>query len=261
MKKIFQFIVVVLVCVFSMSSCTIMSVTKGRMFKTPLDYQYGSFDQEQLIGKYKIAVDDVIKIEMYANDGYNFMSLTGGDLRRTNAMNGNNDRYNSFKVRSDGTVKIPIIGKVKVEGLTLDELESNFEKLLESQFQSPFVLAEINNRRIFVFSGISEAMVYVLENENTTLLNFIASSGGMPPQSNASKIKIIRGDLKDPEVFLVDLSTIEGMKEAQLTMQAGDIVYIEPFINYASIITTDILNILSVLTTSLLVYSVFNTGN
>jgi polysaccharide export outer membrane protein len=260
MKKSIKIIVGIFITL-SFSSCSILSVTKGKMFKTSLDFKYDTFEQGELIGKYRIAVDDVIKIDMYANDGYNFMSLTGGGEQSNISTGADQNRYNSFKVRSDSTVKIPIIGKVKVVGFTLNELELYFEKLLESQFQSPFVVAEINNRRIFVFSGISKANVYVLENENTTLFDFIASSGGMPAESNASKIKIIRGDLKNPDVFLVDLSTIDGIKEAQLTMQAGDIVYIEPFINYASIITSDVLNLLSVLTTALLVYSVFNPSN
>ncbi|MFT6746249.1 MAG: polysaccharide export outer membrane protein [Glaciecola sp.] len=255
-------ITLLVVVTLSFSSCSIMSVTKGKMFKTPLDYKYDSFDREKLLGKYTIAVDDVIRVDMYANDGYNFMSLTGGSGTSQNRGNvAERERNNSFKVRSDSTVKVPIIGKVKVVGLTLESLESYFEKLLESEFKSPFVVAEINNRRIFVFSGISQASIHILKNENTTLFDFIASSGGMPLQSNASKIKIIRGDLKDPQVYLIDLSTIEGMKKAELTMLAGDIVYIEPFINYASIITSDVLNLLSVLTTSLLVYSVFNPSN
>ncbi len=101
----------------------------------------------------------------------------------------------------------------------------------------------------------------MLNNENTNLFDFIASSGGMPGNSNASKIKIIRGDLKDPKVYLVDLSTIEGMKAAELTLQAGDIIYIQPFINYGSIFTSDVLSVLSVFTTALLVYSVFNPSN
>lgn len=260
MRKTLKLLAVIALVV-SFNSCSIMSVTKGRMFKTSLDFKYDIFDEGQLVGKYKVAVDDVIRIDMYANDGYNFMSLTGGGAAATNTRGGANERFNSFKVRSDSTVKIPIIGKVKVVGYTLNELEAYFEKLLESQFQSPFVTVEINNRRIFVFSGISNAKVHILNNENTTLFDFIASSGGMPDQSNASKIKIIRGDLKDPKVYLVDLSTIEGMKAAELTLQAGDIVYIEPFINYGSIFTSDVLSILSVLTTSLLVYSIFNPRN
>ncbi|MFT6716491.1 MAG: polysaccharide export outer membrane protein [Saprospiraceae bacterium] len=258
MKKLFQFIGVLLVIV-GFSSCSTLSITKGRMFKTPLDYKYSKFDTTSLIQEYKIAVDDAIKLNLFANDGYNFMSLTGGAAGVE--ANGSNGTRNSFKVRSDSTIKVPIIGKVKVVGMTLEELEGHFERILEAQFQSPFVMAEIDNRRIYVFSGLSSASVYVLQNQKTTLFEVLANIGGIPGQSNASKIKIIRGDLKNPKVYKIDLSTLESMRDAELAMQAGDIIYIEPFINYASIFTSDVASVLSILTTSLLVYSLFNTGN
>lgn len=249
---------VLMMVIAGMSSCSVLSITKGRMLKAPVDFDYSAFDTTELVQKYRIAVDDAIMLRMYANDGYNFVALEGG---ANNQQNNLNRGANVYKVRSDSTVKMPIIGRVKVVGMTLDEVETHFEGLLQSQFQDPFVTAEISNRRIFVFSGLSSAAVYVLQNENTTLFEVLANSGGMPAQSNASKIKIIRGDLKDPKIYLVDLSTIDGMKAAELTMQAGDVVYIDPFINYGSIFTTEVTGLLSIISTSLLVYTLFNGGN
>lgn len=252
MKKIKLLLLLVLIA--TINSCSTLSVTKGRMLKTPIDYKYAEFNEETLMKDYKIAVDDAIQLSMFANDGYSFVMLSNNQ-----GAGGIGDGSN-FKVRADSTIKVPILGKVKVVGYTLEELENHFECELEKQFQSPFVTAKIDNRRIFVFSGISSASIFVLQNQNTTLFEVLAGVGGVPANSNASKIKIIRGDLKDPEIFLVDLSTIEGMQDANLTMQAGDIVHIDPFINYASIITSDVTNILSVLTTGVLVYTLIK-GN
>ena len=238
----------------AMQSCSTLSVTKGRMLKTPLDYKYSDFEAVRKQGEYRIAVDDAIVVNMFANEGYNFVMLSGGQGAGSGAARG---VLNQYKVRADSTIKVPIVGKLKVVGYTLEELETIFEKLLGKQYQSPFVTIEIQNRRIFVFSGISKATTFLLNNQNTTLFEVLAGSGGIPTNSNASKIKIIRGDLRDPKIYLIDLSTIEGMKDANLTMQAGDIVYIEPFINYASIITSDVTNLLSVLTTGVLVYTLF----
>jgi polysaccharide export outer membrane protein len=43
-----------------------------------------------------------------------------------------------------------------------------------------------------------------------------------------SNIRIIRGDLKNPQIEQIDLSTIAGMRRANLQMEPNDIVYIEP---------------------------------
>ena len=94
-----------------------------------------------------------------------------------------------------------------------------------------------------------------LQNENTTLFEVLAQTGGIFSEGNASRIKIIRGDLKNPNIYLVDLSTIDGMKQADLNMQAGDIIYIDPFINYPARISTDIGSILGFFSSILLVYT------
>ncbi len=250
MSSIFK-IVLFLLFVGSITACSTLSVTKGRMLKTPVNFPYSKFDSIEKSKEYKIAVDDEIRLNMLANDGYN-LALLGG---ASNVNGASGITGVSYKVRSDSTVKVPIIGKIKVVGLSMDSLEYLFESILSKQFQSPFVTAQISNRRIYVFSGISNASVFQLNNQNTTLFEVLANSGGIPGGGNASRIKIIRGDLKNPNIYLVNLSSIEGMKDANLIMQAGDVVYIEPFINYASIISTDIASLLSILTTGVLVYT------
>jgi polysaccharide export outer membrane protein len=45
---------------------------------------------------------------------------------------------------------------------------------------------------------------------------------------NASKIRIIRGDLKKPQVQVVDLSSINGMIKSDLKILPGDIIIVEP---------------------------------
>lgn len=252
MKSKFHFFLFIALAGF-LSSCSTLSITKGRILKTPMDFKYSDFDSAALISEYQIDVDDEIDLQMFANEGYNIVSLSGGNGLANVQFQGGR----KFKVRGDSTIRVPIIGKVKVVGLTLEGLEQKFEKLLSKQFQSPFVIAGIGNRRVYLFSGLSSARVHQLQNQNTTLFEVLANSGGIPPNSNASKIKIIRGDLKDPDIYRVDLSTVEGMKEANLTLLAGDIIYIEPFINYGTVFTNDVSNLLSVLTTSLLVYTLF----
>ena len=104
-------------------------------------------------------------------------------------------------------------------------------------------------------AGIIKVHLLLLQNENTTLFEVLAQSGGVYKEGNASRVKVIRGDLNDPEIYLVDLSTIDGMRDANLNMQAGDIIYIDPFINYGARISSDIGATLGFLSSLLLVYT------
>lgn len=245
---------------FAVASCS--TLDKSRMLKTPTNYKFKEFvDSVNYKKPYRIAVDDEISIQMYSNDGYNFVSIgRQGGQRSQGGGSGSNGSGQSgsfgYKVRADSTIKIPLIGKVNVVGLTLNELEEKFEKLLETHVNSPFVIARIFNRRVYLFQGGYTAGVFQLQNENTTLFEALAQSGGVYEEGNASRIKLIRGDLKNPDIYLIDLSTIDGIQAANLNLQAGDIIYIDPFINYASRISGDIGSIMGFLSSILLVYTV-----
>jgi polysaccharide export outer membrane protein len=80
-----------------------------------------------------------------------------------------------------------------------------------------------------VFIGGNLAKVITMANEKTTLIEALALSGGIPPLSKAHNIKIIRGDLSNPIVYQIDLSTLEGAKlGGSMVIQANDIIYVEP---------------------------------
>jgi len=254
MKNVILFILTAIV----VSSCS--TLDKSRMLKTPTNYKFKAFaDSINYKKPYKIAVDDEVAVQMYSNDGYSIISLTSGagsGAGSGGAIGGGNGGGMSYKVRTDSTIKVPLIGRIKVAGLSLDEVERKIELKLVNQFNSPFVICRISNRRVYLFQGGYNSSIVQLQNENTTLFEILAGSGGIYQEGNASRIKLIRGDLKNPDIYLVDLSTIDGMKTANLNLMAGDIIYIDPFINYAARISSDVGSILGFLSTILLVYSV-----
>lgn len=227
------------------------------MLKTPLNYEFDEVKDSLKSQEYIIAIDDEIQIQMYSNNGYGFINLSQGGVGNGAGQQASqrNQNQNSFKVRVDSTIKLPVIGSVKVVGLTLFDLETKLEGLLEEQFQNPFVIAKIENRRIFVFRGGNSASVYQLQNQNTTLFEVLAFTGGVPQDGNASRIKVIRGNGENQEIFMIDLSRINGIQDAKMQMQAGDIVYIDPFLNYANFIVQDISAVLSLVSSVLLVYT------
>jgi polysaccharide export outer membrane protein len=72
------------------------------------------------------------------------------------------------------------------------------------------------------------------------LLEVLAISGGIPATGKAHRIKIIRGDLKNPQIYLIDLSKIENLKKSDLIVQGDDIIYVDFRNDYAQNLLTRI---------------------
>lgn len=246
------------------SSC---SINSSVMFRTGKDFNYIS---DQTIGnvEYRIAPNDIIGFSVYSNDGQKLVDLTTVSSILTSTTSGSSSQGNSrvflpFTVELDGFVKLPIIGKVKVKDLTVRETEKMLEQQYSTFYIKPFVTIQVLNRRVMVFPGAGGAgRVINIQNENTTLIEALAMAGGISPTGKAKKIKLIRGDSRNPQVMLVDLSTIEGMKQSNLMLQANDIIYVEPTPRVSQEVLSQITPIVGIITSLLLIYNIvvgFNT--
>ncbi|HQZ78604.1 MAG: polysaccharide biosynthesis/export family protein [Bacteroidia bacterium] len=218
-----------LVLVFG-SLMTGCSINSSIMFKTKKDFVS---QPDRTIGnvEYKIAPNDILSVSVYTNEGIKLIDLTANSNSLNDATNVNTamNGSNQYTVDIDGFVKLPIIGKIKIQNLTTREADKLLEQQYATYYNKPFVITKVLNRRVLVFPGEGGAgRVVTLTNENTTLIEGLALAGGISQNGIAKKIKLIRGDTRNPQVTIIDLSTIEGMKESNLLLQANDIIYVEP---------------------------------
>ena len=90
-------------------------------------------------------------------------------------------------------------------------------------------MLQIQNRRITVFPGAGgAAKVIQLENQYITIIEALALAGGISEGGKAYRVKIVRGNFKDPEIFSLDLSTPKGLAEANTYyVRANDILYVQ----------------------------------
>lgn len=202
----------------SMPSCRVLY--PDLMFQQK-QYQYFELAQKQ-IDQYVIEPGDEISLRIYSRDGFKLIDMVGGQINNFNVQNAGGTYY----VDNEGFVRLPVMGELFVKGYTEKELNRILADKFSGLFVDPFVIAKVENRRALVFKG-STGGVISLNTGPTNLLEVIAKSGGMSGNSKAYKVKVIRGDLKNPQVILIDLSTMEGIRKADLIVQSNDIIYIE----------------------------------
>ena len=225
------------------------------MLRTDDDYPYDSIPKDATV-EYKIAPNDVLDFSLYSNDGFKLIDLTTISPGTNNANVSLRTKM-AYLVEHDGHVKLPILGRIKLSGLTLREAELLLEEKYSADYVKPFVLLDISNRRVIVFPGADgAARVIPLGNNNTTLLEGLALAGGISENGKARKIKLIRGSIeaKKREVYLIDLSTMDGLQYVDMVLQANDIIYVEPKMGIARELVRDISTALGLLSSSFIIY-------
>jgi polysaccharide export outer membrane protein len=222
------------------------------MFKQK-DYQYFELAQKQ-VEEYIIKKGDQFSLRVYSRDGFKLIDVVSGQGGINNSTGGSG----VFLVDNEGFAKLPIIGEFYVYGYTESELERILEEKYSNLFVDPYVILTVTNRRAFVYKG-SSASVVTLNESPTNLFEVIAKSGGIGGDLKAYKIKVIRGDLKNPQITLVDLSSIEGMRNADLIVQSNDIIYIEPRRRVASDLLREVSPVLAWVSTILTTVALIKT--
>jgi polysaccharide biosynthesis/export protein len=153
-----------------------------------------------------------------------------------------------YLILKDGTVRLPMVGFVKVAGLTILQVDTLLSTKFEEYYNDVFVKTKLGNRRVFILTSKTQGKVIPLLYENMNLLEVLASMGGVDLDSRATNIRIVRGDLSNPTIIVVDLSTASSFVNTDLRIYPGDIIYIEPVRKKAILLSTDISAISSILT-------------
>lgn len=233
-------------------SCTVNSDV---MFKTPNDFQFDVF-KDTARTMFRIQPNDALEMRLFANDGYKLIDMVSERAARDMMMT--TRMTFTYNVEYDGLTKLPLLGRVPLAGLTMREAELYLEERYTEFYNRPFVQIQIMNRRVVVFNGqAGMARTVELENNNTTLMEVLATSGGLARRGKARRVKLFR---LDPEgggrkVYEFDLSTIDGLKYADITMEGDDIVYVQPNAEIARGVLSDINPLITLLTTTVLVIS------
>jgi polysaccharide biosynthesis/export protein len=172
---------------------------------------------------YQIKSQDILQVRNLQDIKYivNESPITAG------AAGGNASQGQEFQVQDDSTVALPVIGHVKVIGLTRAEAQ----KIIEDQYRKvllrdPIIDLKIINLKVTVLGEVKGQGNFVLTKDRTTLVELIGQAGGLTDKANEKNVKIIRGTEANPKVIDVDLSDISSVNDPRTILQSGDIIYI-----------------------------------
>lgn len=175
-------------------------------------------------------------------NGNNQNALENPNSSMNMTIRENGDEPKNYLIKSDSLVHLPLVGQINLVGLTLDRANALLAKKYSEFYLDPYVVTNYTNKKVIVM-GATGSEIIPLRNEHMTVLDIIAlasmngqasRSNGIPVQNDimATNIRMIRPDpvygLNKPAVQIIDLSTIQGMAKANLTVMPDDVIYIEP---------------------------------
>lgn len=238
LRKILSHTCLILVIITFFTNCAFRK--QHALFNAPSDIVTDTIKQVYVVNDqgisdsyYKIKVNDQLAIRNLQNKefGANSSSITGNN---SVTQGGNSQSVLSYLVDLDGTVNLPAIGNVAVAGLSRREAAFKIQEIYQLKLlKDPIIELNIVNLKVTLLGEFSRQGNFLLERENTTLIDIIGEAGGINKTADPKTCKIIRGDRSNPEIIYVNLNDINSLASKKLVLQNGDIIVLQQTKNAA----------------------------
>lgn len=140
-------------------------------------------------------------------------------------------------VDKDGNISLPIIGSVKVAGLTTFQAKALIKKHAEEYFKDPDVQLRFANFKVSVMGEVVHPSSFVMPNEKVSVLDALSLAGDLTIYGRRDNILVIRDVNGTKQVARLDINNSEVFKSPFFYLKQNDVVYVEP--NRSKIIQAD----------------------
>ena len=140
------------------------------------------------------------------------------------------DMSSDVSVRPDGKISLPLVNEVQAAGLTPEQLRVQVTEAAAKLIEDPtvtIVVKAINSRRVFVTGNVGKPSVYPLS-APTTVLQMIATAGGILEYAKAKDIRIMRTENGKSVSFKFNYKDVsQGKKlEQNILLKPGDTIIV-----------------------------------
>ena len=156
-------------------------------------------------------------------------SGTGSTYRDYNV--GYSDGINGFTVSKEGTIDYPVLGNIKVEGMTRNEVAAFIkgEIMGRGLIKDPVVTVEFLNTGVSMLGEVMHPGRYDLNADALTIVEALSLAGDLTINGQRDNIKVLRREGDKVQTFVVDMTDAKGLLSSPVYyLKQGDVVYVEP---------------------------------
>lgn len=133
-----------------------------------------------------------------------------------------------FLVDKNGEVSIPMLGALKLSGLTTFKARELIAERARLFFKDPTVQVRFANYKITVIGEVARPATYTVPNEKVTLLDAIGLAGDLTIFGKRNNVLLVRDNGGKKEFVRFNLNSTEIFKSPYFYLKQNDVVYVEP---------------------------------
>jgi len=199
------------------------SIKDYRLFESSSQTNINHSQELNISFESKIMPDDILAIDIYN------MNQKSNILRDSNLLNSvNSEPKNRYVVESDGTIYLPLLKEVQVEGLTPKMLSIKLTKAYGHYLRQPYVKVLVKNHKVYVLGEVNKQGVVPIEGNSISVIEALSRAGGMTDHALLDRIRVITQVQGKYKLTTLNLQAFDTLNIHNLVLQPNSIVYVEP---------------------------------
>lgn len=180
----------------------------------------------------RIKKDDLLSIIVTSKSPelVSLFNMSAVSYSTTGASASGGQQGSSYIVDVNGYINFPVLGKIKVEGMTRNQLADYIETtLIKNEYvKDPIVTVQFLNFKVSVLGEVKNPGCYEIESERFTLLDAISKAGDLTIYGKRDKVAVIREVNGKRTILYHDLRSSDIFESPCFYLQQNDVVYVEP---------------------------------
>ncbi|MEM0519012.1 polysaccharide biosynthesis/export family protein [Aequorivita flava] len=181
---------------------------------------------------FKIQPNDLLNIVVSAYDleavrPFNLISEARASADVSGLSYTNTERQ-GYLTAEDGTIDFPVLGRIKVAGLSRTELSEMLVQRISEYVKDPIVTIRIVNFKVSVLGEVARPGTYNVEGERLTLPEALGLAGDMTIFGRRDNVLVIRDNGGSKEYKYLDFRDSDVLNSDFYYLQQNDVVYVEP---------------------------------
>ncbi|EJX00388.1 polysaccharide export protein, BexD/CtrA/VexA family [gut metagenome] len=183
----------------------------------------------------KIMPKDLLSITVNTSDPqaavpFNLTMQTAENAQLSFMRTTSTPALQQYLVDNKGEIDFPVIGTLKVGGLTKNEAEDLICEHLKSYLKEvPIVTVRMSNYKISVLGEVQHPGTFTVNNEKVNILEALAMAGDMTVYGLRDNVKLIREDANGKrKIIQLNLNNAELIMSPYYYLQQNDIIYVTP---------------------------------
>jgi polysaccharide export outer membrane protein len=211
--------------------------------RTPKDVSYfqgiGTLTEEQkqaMNQKYvpKICIDDVLIINVTSPDRetvvpftpppYGYYSPGESEI----GISATTQNLFNYLVDEDGFINFPVLGRIHVAGMTVNETIRMLEKRIRESAPTAIVSVQIANFKVGIFGEVKTADLYTVKTPRISILDLISMAGDLTIMADRKNVWLLRDNNGEKEQVCMDLTDPAIFASPYYYLQQNDMIYVMP---------------------------------